>query len=401
MRLIADGVVDREGVAGLARQLHYSERHLHRQLVAEVGAGPIALARAQRAQTARILIETTDVPISQIAFASGFASIRQFNDTIRAVFAVTPSELRDRARSAASKRGATDTGTTSGGTISLRLPFRAPLDTDPLLDFLSVRAVAGIESVVDGTYRRSLQLPFGSAVVALTPAPDHVACHLRLDDLRDLPAAVERCRRLLDLDADPVAVDTFLAADALLEPLVRKHPGLRVPGHVDGFEVLVRAIVGQQVSVAGARTVIGRIVAALGDPLVAPDGDITTRFPGAAALAEAPDDALPMPTTRAATIRRAAAAVAAGELVVDPGVDRDELRTRLLAMPGIGAWTADYVALRALGDPDVFLPGDLGVRRALEPLGGPGDPRGAAARAEAWRPWRSYALTHLWTTLTG
>jgi AraC family transcriptional regulator of adaptative response / DNA-3-methyladenine glycosylase II len=401
MRLVADGVVDREGVAGLARQLHYSERHLHRQLVAEVGAGPIALARAQRAQTARILIETTDVPISQIAFASGFASIRQFNDTIRAVFAVTPSELRDRARSAASKRGAADVGTTSGGTISLRLPFRAPLDTDPLLDFLAARAVAGIESVADGTYRRSLQLPFGSAVVALTPAPDHVACHLRLDDLRDLPAAVERCRRLLDLDADPIAVDTFLAADPLLEPLVRKHPGLRVPGHADGFEVLVRAIVGQQVSVAGARTVLGRIVAALGDPLPMPEGDITTRFPRAIALAEAPDEALPMPATRAATIRRAAAAVAAGELAVDPGADRDELRARLLAMPGIGAWTADYVALRALGDPDVFLPGDLGVRRALEALGGPGDARGAAARAEPWRPWRSYALTHLWTTLTG
>jgi AraC family transcriptional regulator of adaptative response / DNA-3-methyladenine glycosylase II len=401
MRLIADGVVDREGVAGLARQLHYSERHLHRQLVAEVGAGPIALARAQRAQTARILIETTDVPISQIAFASGFASIRQFNDTIRAVFAVTPTGLRDRARSAVTRPGATDAGTTSGSTISLRLPFRAPLDTDPLLDFLAARAVAGIESVSDGTYRRSLQLPFGPAIVALSPAPDHVACHLRLDDLRDLPAAVERCRRLLDLDADPVAVDTFLAADPLLEPLVRKHPGLRVPGHVDGFEVLVRAIVGQQVSVAGARTVLGRIVAALGDPLVMPEGGITTRFPSAAALAAAPDDALPMPKTRAATIRRVAAAVAAEELTVDPGVDRDEIRARLVAMPGIGAWTADYVALRALGDPDVFLPGDLGVRRALEALGGPGDVRGASARAEAWRPWRSYALTHLWTTLTG
>jgi AraC family transcriptional regulator of adaptative response / DNA-3-methyladenine glycosylase II len=403
MRLIADGVVDREGVAGLARQLHYSERHLHRQLVAEVGAGPIALARAQRAQTARILIETTDVPISQIAFASGFASIRQFNDTIRAVFAVTPSELRDRARTATARRraGVTASETTTAGTIALRLPFRAPLDTDPLLDFLAGRAVTGIESVADGTYRRSLQLPFGSAVVALTPAPDHVACHLRLDDLRDLPAAVERCRRLLDLDADPVAVDTFLAADPMLEPLVRKHPGLRVPGHVDGFEVLVRAIVGQQVSVAGARTVLGRIVGALGAPHAAPEGDIVTRFPSPAALAGAPEATFPMPATRAATIRRAAEAVATGDLIVDPGVDRDELRTRLVAIPGIGAWTADYVALRALGDPDVFLASDLGVRRALDALGGPGDARGAEARAEAWRPWRSYALTHLWTTLTG
>ena len=407
MRLIADGVVDREGVAGLARHLNYSERHLHRQLVAEVGAGPIALARAQRAQTARILIETTDVPISQIAFASGFASIRQFNDTIRAVFAVTPTELRERARTATARRRAgtgaaiSDGTTTSAGTIALRLPFRAPLDTDPLLDVLAARAVTGIEAVADGTYRRSLQLPFGAAVVALTPTPDHVACHLRLDDLRDLPAAVERCRRLLDLDADPVAVDTFLAADPLLEPLVHKHPGLRVPGHVDGFEVLVRAVVGQQVSVAGARTVLGRIVRELGDPLPAPDRGIVTRFPAADVLAAASEDALPMPASRAATVRRAAEAVATGELAVDPGVDREDLRARLVAIPGIGPWTADYVALRALGDPDVFLPTDLGVRRALEALGGPGDARSAEQRAEAWRPWRSYALTHLWTTLTG
>jgi AraC family transcriptional regulator of adaptative response / DNA-3-methyladenine glycosylase II len=401
MRLIADGVVDREGVAGLARHLSYSERHLHRQLVAEVGAGPIALARAQRAQTARILVETTDVPMAQVAFASGFASIRQFNDTIRAVFAVTPTELRARARSAASKRSTMEHGATSAGTIALRLPFRAPLDVDPLLDFLATRAVAGVESVSGGTYRRSLELPFGAAVVALTPEPDHVACRLRLDDLRDLPAAVARCRRLLDLDADPVAVDGFLAADPRLEPLVRKHPGLRVPGHVDGFEVLVRAIVGQQVSVAGARTVLGRVVAALGEPLPMPDGEIVTRFPSATALAGAPADALPMPKARAATVRRAAAAIAGGDLALDPGVDRDELRARLLALPGIGPWTADYVALRALGDPDVFLAGDLGARRALEALGGPGDARGAAACAAAWRPWRSYALTHLWTTLTG
>lgn len=267
MQLIADGVVDREGVAGLARRLSYSERHLHRQLVAEVGAGPIALARAQRAQTARILVETTELQFSHIAFASGFASIRQFNDTIRAVFAMTPSELRARVNSIAA-RSARDTtaGPTSSGTIALRLPFRAPLDADPLLDFLRVRAVPGIETVVGSTYHRSMRLPFGSATVALTPLPDHIACRLRLDDLRDLPAAVQRGRRLLDLDADPVAVALPLERDPLLAPLVAKHPGLRVPGHVDGFEILVRAIVGQQVSVPGARTVLGRITAAIGTP---------------------------------------------------------------------------------------------------------------------------------------
>jgi AraC family transcriptional regulator of adaptative response / DNA-3-methyladenine glycosylase II len=399
MRLIADGVVDREGVSGLADRLSYSERHIHRQLVAEVGAGPIALARAQRAQTARILIETTDLPMSQVAFASGCASIRQFNDTVRSVFALTPTQLRARAVSRAGAR--TDGATGGGGAIELRLPFRAPFDGGPLLDFLRTRQVSGLEACDATTYRRSLRLPFGPATVALTPGPDHVGCTLRLADLRDLAAAVQRCRRILDLDADPVAVGAQLGSDPVLEPLVRKRPGLRVPGHVDGFEVLVRAIVGQQVSVAGARTVLGRIAAAIGEPLAAPDADngVTTCFPDAEAVAEAPPETFPMPRARAETLRRVAIEVADGGLVIDPGADRDELRRRLLAIPGVGPWTVAYVELRALGDPDVFLATDLGVRRALERRGLAGDPRSAATLAESWRPWRSYALLHLWTGL--
>lgn len=395
MRLIADGVVDREGVAGLAGRLGYSERHLHRQLVAEVGAGPIALARAQRAQTARILVETTELPMAQVAFASGFASIRQFNDTVRAVFATTPSELRARAHPKSPSAGPTP------GAVELRLPFRAPFEGPPLLDFLRSRVVVGLESCDATTYRRALRLPYGPAMVALTPRPDHVGCTLRLADLRDLTAAVQRCRRMLDLDADPVAVASQLGRDALLEPLVRKHPGARVPGHADGFEVLVRAIVGQQVSVAGARTVLGRIVAAIGDPLAAPEGGVASCFPTAEAVAEAPPETFPMPRARAETLQRVAGAVAEGELVIDPGADRGELERRLLAIPGVGPWTVAYVALRALGDPDVFMPTDLGVRRALEQRGRPGDPRAAAALAESWRPWRSYALLHLWTGSTG
>jgi AraC family transcriptional regulator of adaptative response / DNA-3-methyladenine glycosylase II len=402
MRLIADGVVDREGVAGLARRLNFSERHLHRQLVAEVGAGPIALARAQRSQTARILIETTEVPLSQIAFASGFASIRQFNDTIRAVFAMTPTELRSRAQIAARRGPRTPSGAVAAaGTISLRLPFRAPFDAAPMLDFLRTRAVVGVESGDETSYRRSLALPFGAATVKLAPLPDHIACTLRLDDLRDLPAAVQRCRRLLDLDADPVAVDALLEEDPLLAPLVRKHPGLRAPGHGDGFELVVRAIVGQQVSVAGARTVLGRLTAALGEPIARPEDELTTHFPTAAAFAAAPVTAFPMPKARAETVRRVARAVADGELVIDPGAARDVLESRLLAIPGIGPWTVAYVSLRALGDPDVFLPTDIGVRNALARLGVDSDPRAAAHRAEAWRPWRSYALVHLWTSLSG
>jgi AraC family transcriptional regulator of adaptative response / DNA-3-methyladenine glycosylase II len=405
MRLIADGVVDREGVCGLARRLSYSERQVHRQLLAEVGAGPIALARAQRAQTARIVIETTDLSMSQVAFASGFTSIRQFNDTVRAVFALTPSQLRKRAaireRTPAPIADEPDRGARSSGVaeIELRLPFRAPFDAEPLLDFLRTRLVAGLESCDETTYRRSLRLPLGPATVALTPRPDHVSCALRLADVRDLAAAVQRCRRILDLDADPVAVSAQLGGDPLLEPHVRKHPGIRVPGHVDGFEVLVRAIVGQQVSVAGARTVLGRIAAAIGEPLAAPDGGVTTCFPSAEAVAEAPPDTFPMPRARAETLRRVATEVAEGGLVIDPGTDRDEMRARLLAIPGIGPWTVAYVSLRALGDPDVFLATDLGVRRALERGGVDGGPRSAAALAESWRPWRSYALLHLWTSL--
>lgn len=279
----------------------------------------------------------------------------------------------------------------------LRLPFRPPLDGELLLDFLRSRAVTGLEACDATTYRRSLRLPHGPATVALTPGPDHVDCTLRLADPRDRAAAVELCRRILDLDADPAAVAAHLGADPVLGPAVRAHPGLRVPCHVDGFEVLVRAIVGQQVSVAGARTVLGRLAAALGDPLPWADGPVTACFPSPEALAGAPADLFPMPRSRAETLRRVATATASGDLVVDRGGDRAALRERLLAIPGVGPWTVAYVELRALGDPDVFLPTDLGVRRALERRGRPGDPRAAAATAEAWRPWRSYALLHLWT----
>lgn len=295
--------------------------------------------------------------------------------------------------------------------VTLRLPFRPPLDAELLLDFLGSRAVAGLEGCDGGTYRRSLRLPGGTATVALTPRDDHVECAVRLagpgpggpgpgdpgDSAPALDAAVERCRRIFDLDADVSAIAAHLGPDPLLAPAVRVNPGLRVPSHVDGFEVLVRAIVGQQVSVAGARTVLGRLAAALGEPLPHPDGPVTTGFPRPEALATAPDDLFPMPRSRADTLRRVADAVASGELVVDRSVDRAELRSQLLAMPGVGPWTVAYVELRALGDPDVFLPTDLGVRRALEAHGLPGDPKSAAALAERWRPWRSYALLHLWT----
>jgi AraC family transcriptional regulator of adaptative response / DNA-3-methyladenine glycosylase II len=396
MRLIADGIVDREGVRGLARRLGYSERQLHRQLVAELGAGPIALARAQRAQTARILIETTSLPFTDLAFAAGFSSIRQFNDTVRAVFAATPTEMRSRSRHHGAD-GARAPG--SPGAIELRLAYRAPFDGPGVLSFLGSRAVPGIEAFDGDTYRRTLPLPHGPAVAELTPAEGYVRCRLRLHDVRDLTAAVQRCRRMLDLDADPVAIADQLGADPVLAKAVLTDPGRRVPGHVDGFELAVRAILGQQVSVAAARTLAGRLVQRIGRPLPAPDGSLTHTFPVPDALAAADLSGLGLTGARATSLRRLAEDVASGTLVIDPGVSREEVEVKLAALPGVGAWTAGYVAMRALSDPDVFLPTDLGVRRALERAGLAAAPRAAASLAEAWRPWRSYAVIYLWSTL--
>lgn len=393
MRLIGDGVVDRDGVAGLAERLGYSERQVHRTLVDEVGAGPLRLARSQRAHTARTLLETTDLAITEIAFAAGFASIRQFNDTIREIYALTPTELRGRA--------VRRTKPVADGAIGLRLAFRQPADLDGVLAFLAQRAVPGVEEVDGRTYRRSLVLPHGTAVVELTPAERWVAAVVRLSDPRDLATAVARCRRVFDLDADPEAVDSTLSDDEVLCALVEAAPGRRVPGAVDGEELAVRAVLGQQVSVAAARGLAGRLVAAYGKPLDAPVGGVTHSFPTAAALAAVDPAEFPMPKSRQRTLHELTTRLADGRLHLDPGADRDDVDAALQEIPGIGPWTAGYVRMRALCDPDVFLPTDLGVRHALDALGLPSDPRSAAATAEAWRPWRSYALLHLWTTTNG
>jgi AraC family transcriptional regulator of adaptative response / DNA-3-methyladenine glycosylase II len=393
MRMIADGVVEREGVAGLAARSGYSERHLNRVLVGQLGAGPLALARAHRAHTARTLIETTQMGLADVAFASGFASVRQFNATIREVYAATPSRLR------ATRRGESRTAT-SPGTVTISLAVREPFDGAGLLRFLAARAVPGLEAGDESTYARVLRLPHALGRVRLAPEAARVQCTLQLADMRDLAAAVERCRRLLDLDADPVAIDQHLASDDLLAPWVEKRPGVRVPGHVDGFEIAVRAIVGQQISVAGARTIAARLVADLGEPAAGDDVALAHAFPTADAVAAADPEKLPMPRSRGRALVTLARAVADGSVVLDRSADRREVRAALLALPGIGLWTADYIALRALGDPDVFLATDLGVRQALERMGLDIDPQAAHDRAEAWRPWRSYALMHVWSTLS-
>lgn len=374
IRLIDDGIVDREGVGGLAGRLGYTTRHLDRMLNAELGAGPLALARAQRAQTARLLLETTTIGLAEVAFAAGFGSVRQFNDTMREVYGRTPSELR------ATRRA---TGKVQPGTIALRLPYREPLHANALLDFLGSRTIPGVDERVGDTYTRWLRLPHGRATAALTPRPGHIAAALALTDVRDLAPAVARCRRLFDLDADPTAVDAALGDDPALAPRITAEPGVRVPRAVDGLEIAVRAIVGQQISVAGARTVLAKLCHAT-----------DSGFPTAAELTVAPDELFAMPAARRNTIRTLARAVAEGDLTLDDGVDRVETAHRLLALPGIGPWTVSYVAMRALGDPDAFLPTDLGVLRGARTLGLP--EKTLETHAIRWAPWRSYATIRLW-----
>lgn len=398
MRLIGDGVVDREGVAGLAARLGYSARQVQRQLNAEVGAGPVALARAQRAHTARILLQTTDMRAAEIAFAAGFASVRQFNDTVREVYALTPTALR-RARPARHTHAPGTPADVATG-VPLRLAYRGPYDTGRVFAYLAARAVPGVEEITGQpgrrTYRRTLRLPHGPAVAEVEEAAPGrggawLECRLHLTGLRDLTAATQRMRRLFDLDADPYAVAERLAADPSMGALARARPGLRAPGTADPQELAVRAVLGQQVSVAAGRRLGAALVAAHGRPLAAPSGGLTHLFPDVDALAGASLETLGMPRARRKTLRALAAALAAGEIPLDPGADRDGTEKALLALPGVGPWTAGYLRMRALGDPDVLLEGDVAVRAAAARAGV------RLEHAGRWRPWRTYATHLLWS----
>ncbi len=394
MRLIADGVVDREGVPGLARHLGYSTRHLQRLLLDELGAGPVAIARAQRAQTARILTETTRLPLSEVAFAAGFSSVRQFNDTVRTVFGLSPSALRSRVRIAWTPAEPTGPKGPKGAPLLLHLPFRQPLCPDNLFGHLAATAVPGVEEVRNGRYRRTVRLPHGPGVIDLAPTPDRIVCRLSLSDLRDLTTAIARCRRLLDLDADPSAIDTHLGGDPFLAPLVVKAPGRRVPRSVDGAEMAVRAVLGQHVSVAAARTGTANLVARCGDRCADPAGGLTHLFPEPEAVGA---EAAGLPAARREALVTLTAALAEGRLTFGPGSDRQAELERLAQLPGVGPWTVETVAMRALGDPDAFPAGDLGLRRAAATLGLPASRRELEARAGAWRPWRAYAVQYLWS----
>lgn len=422
MRLIGDGVVERGGVSALAATLGYSQRQLTRVLTSELGAGPLALARAHRAHTARLLIQTTQMPMSDIAFAAGFASIRQFNDTVREVFAVSPSTMRmeaqQRSRSETQRqsrsqaqrqsrsmapgpgRSADDpAGTTSCGTLTLRLPYREPLDRDWLEWFLAAHTTPGLElwqsgPTGEGTYLRNLRTPHGYAGIRLSVLPGHVRAELALRDMRDLAPTVARIRHLLDLDADPVAVDEALLHSGQLPGESDSSgggasftPGIRVPGCADAPELLLRTMIGQQISVAAANTHTARLVAALGESV---DGPVPRLFPTPSVIAEQGAEVLAGPAQRIRSITAVAAALATGDLTLHQGRTAAELRRDLLALPGIGPWTADYVTMRLLADPDILLNTDLVVRRGAARHGID------LSDTARWSPWRSYLSMQLW-----
>ncbi|GAA4194138.1 DNA-3-methyladenine glycosylase 2 [Microbispora amethystogenes] len=393
LRLIDDGVADDSGVAGLARRLHVTERHLHRLFAAELGAGPLAVARTRRLLLAKQLLTETTLPITDVAFAAGFGSVRQFNAAMKESYGFAPGELR---KGNGPVGGGGQCSPASG--LTLRLGHRRPYDAQSVLRFLAARAVPGVEAVrwagADvAAYTRAV--PGGS--ITLRPAADHVRLTVRTTEAHRLSPLVARCRRLLDLDADPGAVREILGRTSLA-PLVEARPGLRVPGAYDGFEAAVRAVVGQQISVAGARTLLGRIAARAGTPAVT-DRDPASEaanetpllFPTADRLAGADLDGLGLTTRRTATIRALAEGVASGEIDLDGAEDPADTTARLLAIPGIGPWTASYIALRALRDPDAWPEGDLVLRRTMDRLGI------TAGESEEWRPWRAYAAVHLWS----
>jgi len=389
MRLIADGVVDREGVPGLARRLGYSARHLTRVLTAELGAGPLALARANRAHTARALLVGTDLSSADVAFSAGFTSIRQFTETIGEVFGMPPRDLRAR-RSRASGIAAT------AGEIDLALPVRGPIDTTGLFGWMRAHAIPGVEVGGDRSFARVARLPGGPAWFEVRLADDgRLRLRARLTALADLGTLIARVRRLFDLDADPIAIDAELSRHPELAAAVAAIPGVRVPGVIDAGEMLLRAMIGQQISVASARTMQGRLTAALGEEVtVSPEP--MTLFPDATAIAEHGLEVLRGPGARMRAIVGAAEALADGTLALGPGDDSEQQRALLLALRGVGPWTADYVRMRVLGDPDVLLPGDVAARAGAAALGLPSDPAAFTAWSERLAPWRSYAMAHYW-----
>ncbi|MAE97046.1 MAG: 3-methyladenine DNA glycosylase 2 [Deltaproteobacteria bacterium] len=381
LRLIHEGALDRGSVEALARRLGVGGRHLRRLFVAHLGASPAAVARTRRAHFARRLLDETDLPMAEVAAASGFGSLRQFNDTIRSTFHTTPSELRGAPPALA--RGETH----------LRLPYREPFDWQAMLDFLTPRVLPGVEQVAEGGYRRVV----GEGWIEVSKLPDHHALCLRTVGIppTGLALVAERVRILFDLGADPAQVAADLRRDPFLAERIAARPGLRVTGAFDPFETAVRIVLGQQVSVKGATTLAARLIESAGAPAEGAPPGLSHHFPSPEAVLEADVAALAMPRRRADAVKALARAVAEDELRLGAEADPEELRDALVAVPGIGPWTAEVIALRALGDPDAFPAGDLGLRKALG-NGALASEGQVAERARSWRPWRGYAAHWLW-----
>ncbi|MBS1148518.1 MAG: ada [Myxococcaceae bacterium] len=377
LRLIERGVADELGVDALAAQLGIGDRYLRRLFARHLGTSPQAVAASRRAHFARVLLDASAQPVTQVALASGFRSVRQFNDVIRAVFGQTPTQLR----------GARPP---RQGDTRLRLAFRPPFAWDTLLAFLGARAIPGVEQVADGAYRRTFLGPAGPELLCVAQSDDRRALELTVSGAAPVGLfdVVRRTRRLFDLDADPLAIATRLRSRGLRLP-----PGLRVPGSWDTFETLVRAVLGQQISVAAATTLSGRLVERFGAPFAAGPG-LTHLFPTPAALARADLSAIGLTRARARGLQALCRLLAKQPQLLSPAISLEELIARLCALPGIGPWTAQYVAMRGFGEPDAFPAGDLILRRAAGHL----TQRQLEQRSEAWRPWRAYAAIGLWTS---
>ena len=384
LRLISEHVLDDGGVTALAERLGIGSRQLRRLFVQHLGASPTAVAKTLRLQFAKKLIDETELPMAEVAFAAGFGSVRRFNAAFRKTYKRTPSKMR----------GLVRLDSTGAKEYLLRLPFRAPFQWNALLAFLSRRAIPGVEVVESSCYRRTISLngDSGTVCVALSKKGDLLEASICFPEPRWLLLIVERLRQLFDLTADPVDVASCLSKDPMLNSLIETMPGLRVPGCWDGFELSVRAILGQQVSVANANILAGRLVRTFGKPMNIAPAPLTHLFPRSEVLANADVACIGVPEARAETIRSFARAVSDGRIDFRSATSFEEFRSQLREVSGIGDWTAQYIAMRSLGDPDAFPAGDLGLLRAASLHGG----RRLSQRAEAWRPWRAYAAMYLW-----
>jgi len=391
LRLIEEGALDESSVEEFAARIGIGSRHLHRLFVQHVGASPIIVAQTRRLHFAKRLIDQTRLSMTDIALASGFGSLRRFNDAFRSTYARTPSEIRR--HDDASARGPVGTDTQE---IVLRLAYRPPYDWPQVHAFLATRALGGVECVDEAGYARTIALPSGAAAIRVRPVPSRNELELavRGANAASLLQLSVTARRMFDLAADPALTARALRTDAILGPLIRRRPGIRIPGVWDPFECAVRAVVGQQVSVAAGRTLATRLVERAGLETPEAGEGLTRLFPSPEAIARADLSGVGLPGARIATLQ--ALALAVTERQVDFGAPAEELVAALEALPGIGPWTAQYIALRALGEPDALPAADIVLRRMAAPAGAALTARALEQRAERWRPWRSYAVMHLW-----